>query len=53
MCMGRALDMFHNMVIIIIEHPVLVVCEMDMMSIFGEILDKLPPFKKLWYHMWK
>ena len=49
-CMGRALDIFHKMVFKIIERPALVVCEVDMMSIFGELLENFPPFKEWWYY---
>ena len=44
--MDRDLDIFHNMALKTTDHPALVVCDMDMMSIFGDILDKLPPFKE-------
>ena len=52
-CMGRAMDIFHKLLLKIIERPALGVCEMDMMSIFGELLDKLPPFREWWDYMWK
>ena len=50
-CMVRALGIFHNMVLKIIESPGLVLCEMDIMSIFGEILDELLTFKEWWDYM--
>ena len=49
-CMGRALGIFQKIVLTIIEHSVLVVCDMDMMSIFGELLENFPPFKEWWYY---
>ena len=51
--MCRALDIFHKMAPKIIERPVLVVCEMDMMSILGVLLDKILPFKEWWDYMRK
>ena len=51
--MNRALDIFHSMVLKIIQRPALVVCQMNMMVIFGELLDQLPPFKEWWTYIWK
>ena len=43
--MGRSLYIFDNMLLKIIQRPDLFVCDMNMMSIFGDLLDELLHFK--------